>query len=155
MFNSFHLQSECYPNYITLIPSLSCFNRSVVVIDLYRSLYISFQPECWLNSFRSHSFSISFKPEWFRSNSHSLIFSILVFQPTKILAMFLVPLAEWSMLNIVHLRRVISSSFATSQGSWFHSFVKEATLFYLFLFRFSPAPSLDLGSRSLVSGGEL
>ena len=32
MFNSFHLQSECCPNYITLIPSLSCFNRSVVAI---------------------------------------------------------------------------------------------------------------------------
>ena len=77
MFNSFHLQSECCPNYIILIPSLSCFNRSVisiiplltgvsskcfhfakfillpsisnrsvVVIDLYRSLYISFLPEC-------------------------------------------------------------------------------------------------------------
>ena len=46
MFNSFHLQSECCPNYIILIPSLSCFNRSVVVIDLYRSLCISFQPEC-------------------------------------------------------------------------------------------------------------
>ena len=76
MFNSFHLQPECYPNYIILIPSLSCFNRSVVaiiplltgvsskflllpssysmpsisnrsvvVIDLYRSVYISFQPE--------------------------------------------------------------------------------------------------------------
>ena len=77
MFNSFHLQSECCPNYIILIPSLSYFNRSVVsiiplltrvsskcfhfakfiflpsisnwrvvVIDPYRSLYISFQPEC-------------------------------------------------------------------------------------------------------------
>ena len=30
MFNSFHLQSECCPNYIILIPSLSCFNRNVV-----------------------------------------------------------------------------------------------------------------------------
>ena len=28
MFNSFHLQSECCPNYIILIPSLSCFNQS-------------------------------------------------------------------------------------------------------------------------------
>ena len=77
MFNSFHLQSECCPNYIILIPSLSCFNRSVVstiplltgvsskcfhfakfillpsisnrsvvVIDLYHSLYISCQPRC-------------------------------------------------------------------------------------------------------------
>ena len=38
---------------------------------------------------------------------------------------------------------------------WFHSFIKEATLLYLLLFRFSPVPSLDLGTRSLVSGGEL
>ena len=28
MFNSLHLQSECCPNYINLIPSLSSFNRS-------------------------------------------------------------------------------------------------------------------------------
>ena len=32
MFNSFHLQSECCPNYIILIPPLSCFDRSVVSI---------------------------------------------------------------------------------------------------------------------------
>ena len=32
MFNSFHLQLECCPNYIILIPSLSCFNQSVVSI---------------------------------------------------------------------------------------------------------------------------
>lgn len=32
LVNSFHLQSECCPNYIILIPSLSCFNRSVVSI---------------------------------------------------------------------------------------------------------------------------
>ena len=42
LFYSFHFQSECCPNYIILIPSLSCFNRSVVVIHPYRSLYISF-----------------------------------------------------------------------------------------------------------------
>src|SRR3954468_13711000 len=34
MFNSFHLQSECCPNYINLIPSLSIFNRSVFNIYL-------------------------------------------------------------------------------------------------------------------------
>ena len=32
MFYSFHLQSQCCPNYIILIPSLSCFNRSVLSI---------------------------------------------------------------------------------------------------------------------------
>ena len=77
LFYSFHFQSKCCPNYIILIPSLSCFNRSVVsiiplltgvsskcfyfakfiflpsfsnhnviVIDLYRSLYISFLLQC-------------------------------------------------------------------------------------------------------------
>ena len=46
MFNSFHLQSEYCPNYIILNPSISCFNRSVVVIDPYSSWCISFQPEC-------------------------------------------------------------------------------------------------------------
>ena len=30
--NSFHFQSECCPNFIILIPSLSCVNRSVVAI---------------------------------------------------------------------------------------------------------------------------
>ena len=45
----------------------------------------------------------------------------------KVLVMFLVPLAERSVLNIVHLRRVISSSFATSQGSLVSLVFQEAT----------------------------
>ena len=48
---------------------------------------------------------------------------------------FLVPLAEWSVLNFVHLRRVISSSFATSQGSMVSLICQRSNLFYLFLFR--------------------
>ena len=44
--------------------------------------------------------------------------------------------------------------FATPKVLWFHSFVKEATLFHLFLFLFLFS-FLDLGARSLVSGGEL
>ena len=109
MFNSFHLQSECCPNYIILIPSLSCFNRSVVVIDLYRSLYISFQPEClhvllvhcnpFLMSFNLQGSSnvpcSSFLTECFQLCSSSLYSFFQVVQPFKVL--------------------------------WFHSFVKEAT----------------------------
>ena len=38
MFNSFHLQSECCPNYIILNPSLSCFNRSGF------NIYLALQP---------------------------------------------------------------------------------------------------------------
>ena len=71
MFNSFHLQSECCPNYIILIPSLSCFNRSVVsIIPLLTGVSYKcfqfcqvditafhFQPECcrnWSLSFLVH-----------------------------------------------------------------------------------------------------
>ena len=39
MFNSFHLQSECCPNYIILNPFLSCFNRSGF------NIYLSLQPQ--------------------------------------------------------------------------------------------------------------
>ena len=55
-------------------------------------------------------------------------------------------------LFFVHLRCVLCFNIPTSKVLWFHSFVKEATLFYLFLFLFS---FLDLGARSLVSGWEL
>ena len=119
MFNSFHLQSECCPNYIILIPSLSCFNRSVVsiiplltgvsskcfhfakfillpsisnrsvvVIDPYHSLYISFLPECldvllvhcnpFLMSFNRQCSgnvpSSSFLTEWFSTSFISVVF---------------------------------------------------------------------------------
>ena len=47
----------------------------------------------------------------------------------KVLVMFLVPLAERSVLNFVHLRRVISSSFATSQGSLVSLVCQEAICF--------------------------
>ena len=39
MCNSFHLQSGCCPNYILLIPSLSCFNRRGF------NLYLPLQPQ--------------------------------------------------------------------------------------------------------------
>ena len=73
----------------------------------------------------------------------------------KVLVMFLVPLAERSVLNFVHLRRVISSSFATSEGSLV-SLVCQRSNFVLPL----PLPLLsgailDLGTRSSCSGGVL
>ena len=78
-----------------------------------------------------YSLFISFQPEWFQfllvhytchsqpcslQGSHGVLFSILYH----------------SALNCVQLRCVLSFNFSTSQGSWFHSFVKEATQFYLF-----------------------
>ena len=39
LVNSFHLQSECCPNYIILNPSLSCFNRSGF------NIYLALQPQ--------------------------------------------------------------------------------------------------------------
>ena len=72
-------------------------------------------------------------------SSVKLLFHIL--QPTKVLAMFIVPLAERSVLNFVHLRCAISSSFATSQGSLVSLVCQRSNLFYLFPFRFFPVPS--------------
>ena len=84
---------------------------SIPSCPLYSS-FIALQPPrftwCSLFLFSTGVLSYSF---W----SVKLLFHIL--QPTKVLAMFLVPLAERSVLNFVHLRCVISSSFATSQGS--------------------------------------
>ena len=49
-FNSFHLQAECCPNYITLIPSLSCLTGVlcpfVQVLFALSSLASLSQPEC-------------------------------------------------------------------------------------------------------------
>src|SRR6187399_2669119 len=51
-----------------------------------------------------------------------------------------------SALNFVHLRCILSFKIVQPlKVLWFHSSVKEATLFYLFLFRFYPV--LSLGSR--------
>ena len=121
MFNSFHLHPECCPNYIILISSLPCFNRSVVaiiplltrvlfkcfhlakfilspaisnrsvvVIDPYHSLYISFHPEC-LHVLLAHCnpFLMSF--------NH------------RVLVMVLVPLSSWSVFNFDHLLCILFS----------------------------------------------
>ena len=44
---------------------------------------------------------------------------------------------------------------ATFKDRWFHSFVKEATKFFLLLSRPLPLSFLDLGARSSCSVGEL
>ena len=84
--------------YISLIPSLSCFNRSVIVIDPCRSLYILFLPEClhillvhcnpFLMSFNLKVFRnvpcSSFLTECFQLCS-SLLYSVFQFvQPLKV-----------------------------------------------------------------------
>ena len=82
-----------------------------------------------------------------------LLFHIL--QPTKVLAMVLVPLVERNVVNFDHLRRVISSSFATSQGSLV-SLVCQRSNFVLPLpLPFLSGAILDLGTRSSCSGGVL
>ena len=103
------------------MPSIS--NRSVVVIDPYRSLYISFQPEC-LHVLLVHCnpFLMSFNLQGSRNVPCSFL-SNGVFSTLFIFVVFF--------LSFVQPIKVL----------WFHSFVKEATLFYLFLFRFSPVPS--------------
>ena len=75
----------------------------------------------------------------------------------KVLVTFLVPLAGRSVLNFVHLRRVISSSFATSQGSLVSLVCQRSNLVFTSSLPF-PFPSgaiLDLGTRSSRSGGVL
>ena len=90
-----------------LLPSIS--NRSVVVIDLYHSLYISFQPEC-LHVLLVHCnpFLISFNLQD-ASNVPCSSFLTECFQLCSSLL--------YSLFQFVQPRKVL----------WFHSFVKEAT----------------------------
>ena len=48
-----------------------------------------------------------------------------------------------------------SLNYLTSQGSWFHSFVKEATFVLPLPLPFLSSAILDLGTRSSRSGGVL
>ena len=105
MFNSVHLQSECCPNYIILIPSLSCFNRSIVaIIPLLNGVSskcfhfakfifyaFHFQPECcrnWSLSFLVHLVS----SRVLACTSCPLQPFFLCLSTYKVLVMFLVPL---------------------------------------------------------------
>ena len=85
----------------------------------------------------------------------SVKLSFHILQPTKVLAMVLVPLVERNVVNFDHLRRVISSSFATFQGSLV-SLVCQRSNFVLPLpLLFLSGAILDLGTRSSRSGGVL
>ena len=112
MFNSFHLQSECCPNYIVLIPSLTCFNRSVVsIIPLLTGVSskcfnfakfifypFHFQLECCRNC--SLSFLVHLASTGVVSTS---ILSLKLF----FLAVFLVP-CPTECFHFVHLHGILS-----------------------------------------------
>src|SRR4051812_24069875 len=82
MFNSFHFQSECCPNYIILIPSLPCltgmldyhssFNRSLIQVPSFcqvQILFLPFPTRVLYHLFNNFSFYLvffSFLPEWFQ-----------------------------------------------------------------------------------------
>ena len=85
----------------------------------------------------------------------SILTILVCFSTYKVLVMVLVPLAERGVVNFVHLRRVISSSFATSQG-YLVSLVCQRSNFVLPLpLPFLSGAILDLGTRSSCSGGVL
>lgn len=133
-------QSECCPNYIIFILSLSCFKRSVVIIDLYCSLYISLLPECL------HVLLV-----------HCITFCC-VFQPTRF---SYVPcssfITECFQLCSSSLYSLFLSICSTCQGSLVSLICQRSNLVLplLFLFRFPSGAILDLGTRSSRSGGVL
>ena len=87
----------------------------------------------------------------------SLIMIIVYF---FLLIEFFVPFSYRSVAEIFRefllLSHIIPHHLATFKEDWFHSFVKEATKFYLLFFLIlSPLSFLDLGARSSCSVGEL
>ena len=120
------------------IKSFISFNRSVVVIDPYRSLYISFLPEClhvllvhcnpFLMSFNLQGSSnvpcSSFLTECFQLRSSSL----------------------FSFFNLFNLARFFGFT---------HFSKKQLSFTLVFLFRCPSGAILDLGTRSSRSGGVL
>ena len=91
--------------------------------------------------FRSHSLLIPFQPEWLhvlpcRWSSSFMSFNLQGSRNVPCSSFLtecfqLCSSSLFSFFQFVQPRKVL----------WFHVFVKEATLFYLFLFRFSPVPS--------------
>ena len=73
----------------------------------------------------------------------SIVLVIHSFANSKVHMLFLVSLFYRTLLNFVHLRRVISSSFATSQGSLVSLVCQEAITFTS-----SPSVSLRCHPRS-------
>ena len=81
--------------------------------------------------YHSYSFLSRFNQSGFNSFL-SIVIVIHSFATSKVHMVFLVSLFYRSALNCVQLCCVLSFNFSTSQGSWFHSLVEEATQFYLF-----------------------
>ena len=140
MFNSFHLQSECCPNYIILIPSLSCFNRSVVSIiplltgvsskcfHFAKFIFYSFhfQPECCRNC--SLSFLVHLVSTGVLACSSRPLFSSFIALQTPKFTWCSLFLFSTAVLSIVFNSVVFFlSTFQPLKVLWFHSFVKEAT----------------------------
>ena len=119
------------------MPSIS--NQSIVVIDPYRSLYISFQPEC-LHVLLVHCnpFLMSFNLQRF-SQCSLFLFSNGVFSTSFISVVF------------------FSQNGLTSQGSLVSLVCQRSNLVLplLFPFCFPSGAILDLGTRSSRSGGVL
>ena len=91
-FNSFHLQVECCPNYITLIPSLSCLTG---VLCLFAQVLFALSSLAnLLNRSTAQSYSSLF------------LFANGVLSTSLLLVAFFLSICS------------------TSQGTWFHSFVK-------------------------------
>ena len=137
MFNSFHLQSECCPNYI-IFPSLSCFNRSVIVIDPCRSLYISFLPECLhILLIHCNPFLMSFNLQR-SSNVPCSCFLMECFQPCSS--------SLYSFFQVFYLSRFFGFTHLSKKQLSF-TFSPPSSVF--------PGAILDLGTRSSHSGGVL
>lgn len=104
-----------------------------------------FSTEVLPKLFISHDLSISFQLEWSRILSCSSCHSSYLIATSKVPVVFLVNITTrvfpTPFLSIVFLL----SNFSTFQYHWFHSFVKEATKFYLFPFlSHSKISGLDL-----------
>ena len=138
MFNSFQLQSEYCPNYIILIPSLSCFNRSVVSII---PLLTGVSSKCF-HSVKFMFYSFSFLPECCPKFCHSCSLAISLYRCGHMLSV------GEALISCLSSRNVPCSSLLTVclqsrspplysffrfvqplKVHWFHSFVKEATCF--------------------------
>ena len=139
MLCSSPITSFCEDHVLFLLIHLTGVLYHLFNIFSSHQVFFSFLLECCPNS-------VILVP-WLSHYTEVVIFFSFVkllfscFSTYKVLVMVLVPLAERSVLNFVHLRRVISSSFATSQGSLVSLVCQRSNLFYLFPFRFSPVPS--------------
>ena len=124
-FNSFHLQAECCPNYIILIPSLSCFNR--VLCPFAQVLFALSSLASLFNRSVVWIFSSLFL---FSNGVFSTSFISIVFFSQKDLT------SQGSLVSLVGQR-------------------SNLVLPLLLIFHFPSGAILDLGTRSSRSGGVL